>query len=115
RLDTQSRGGGSPDRPESVGRPFSLGIPAVTPAHDVVTFDCYGTLIDWEDGIGSAFRSEAAADGVVLDPSRVVAAYHGVEPEVEATQYRPYRDVLSETSMRVWQRLGGILSRDCAT
>ena len=87
----------------------------MTRAHDFVTFDCYGTLIDWEDGIGSAFRSEAAADGVVLDPSRVVAAYHEVEPEVEATGYRPYRDVLSETAMRVAQRLGWSLSPDRAT
>src|SRR5204863_10137863 len=63
----------------------------------------------------SAFRSEAAADGVVLDPSRVVAAYHEVEPEVEATRYRPYRDVLSETAMRVAQRLGWSLSPDRET
>ena len=29
--------------------------------YDVVTFDCYGTLIDWEGGIGAAFAEEAAA------------------------------------------------------
>ena len=50
----------------------------MTRAYDVVTFDCYGTLIDWEDGIGSAFVREAAADGVALDLSRVLAAYHEV-------------------------------------
>ena len=33
---------------------------------DVVTFDCYGTLIDWEGGIREAFRRAAAADGVTL-------------------------------------------------
>ena len=52
--------------------------------YDVVTFDCYGTLIDWEDGIVSAFIREAAADGVALDRSQILAAYHEVEPEVEA-------------------------------
>ena len=29
------------------------------PPHDVVTFDCYGTLIDWESGIREAFAAEA--------------------------------------------------------
>jgi hypothetical protein len=35
---------------------------------DMITFDCYGTLIDWETGISEAFRDAAAADGVSLDP-----------------------------------------------
>ena len=34
---------------------------------DMITFDCYGTLIDWETGISEAFRDAAAADGVSLD------------------------------------------------
>jgi 2-haloacid dehalogenase/putative hydrolase of the HAD superfamily len=87
----------------------------VTRAYDVLTFDCYGTLIDWEDGIGSAFVREAAADGVALDPFRVLAAYHEVEPEVEASRYRPYREVLSETALRVAERLGWKLSKDRTT
>ena len=33
----------------------------------VVTFDCYGTLIDWETGIWNAFREAAGYDGVTLD------------------------------------------------
>jgi putative hydrolase of the HAD superfamily len=31
--------------------------------YDIITFDCYGTLIDWEAGISTAFVSAAAADG----------------------------------------------------
>ena len=73
---------------------------------DVVTFDCYGTLVDWEGGIASAFVREAESDGVRLVRSQVVHAYHDVEPEVEAARYRPYRDVLSETAQRVARRLG---------
>ena len=87
----------------------------MTRAYDIVTFDCYGTLIDWEDGIASAFVRQAAADGVALDPSRVLAAYHEVEPEVEASRYRPYREVLSETALSVAGRLGWKLSKDRAT
>ena len=86
----------------------------MTRRYDVVTFDCYGTLIDWEDGIASAFSREAAEDGVVLDRSRVVAAYHELEPDVEAFEYRPYRDVLTATAIRVAQRLGWPLTEDRA-
>jgi len=78
----------------------------VTRRYHLVTFDCYGTLIDWEDGIGSAFVREAAGDGVSLDPSHVLAAYYEVEPEVEAADFRPYREILSESAMRVAARLG---------
>jgi 2-haloacid dehalogenase/putative hydrolase of the HAD superfamily len=86
----------------------------VTRRYDVVTFDCYGTLIDWEDGIASAFAREAAEDGVVLERSRIVAAYHELEPDVEAFEYRPYRDVLTATAIRVAQRLGWPLTEDRA-
>jgi 2-haloalkanoic acid dehalogenase type II len=86
----------------------------VTRRYDVVTFDCYGTLIDWEDGIASAFAREAAEDGVVLDRARILGAYHELEPEIEAAEYRPYRDVLGATSMRVAQRLGWPLTEERA-
>lgn len=73
---------------------------------DIITFDCYGTLIDWEAGIVTAFQSEAARDGVELHGDRIIEAYCAVEPVVESEGYRPYRDVLSETARRVAARLG---------
>lgn len=73
---------------------------------DVVTFDCYGTLIDWESGIGAAFLAAAAADGLALDRGAVLAAYAGLEPRVEAEAHRSYRQVLAETARRVAARLG---------
>ena len=75
-------------------------------AYDIITFDCYGTLIDWESGIVNAFLSEAARDGVDLDTGSIIAAYMAEEPAVEAEQYRPYRDVLGETAQRVAAELG---------
>ena len=82
----------------------------MTRQFDVVTFDCYGTLIDWERGIGEAFAAASAADGVVLDPATVLALYAELEPVVEAEAYRPYRDVLASTARRVAARLGWDLS-----
>lgn len=81
----------NPLRPERVG---------------VLTFDCYGTLVDWESGIWNAFREAAAADGVRLERERVVEAYHAIEPMVESGEYRPYRDVLKETARRVAAECG---------
>jgi 2-haloalkanoic acid dehalogenase type II len=81
-------------------------------AFDVITFDCYGTLIDWEDGIVSAFAREAEVDGVALARSRIIAAYHEVEPQIEAERYETYREVLARTARRVAERLGWPLSKE---
>jgi len=74
--------------------------------YDVLTFDCYGTLIDWERGIGDAFEAAARMDGLTLDRAAVLAAYHEIEPVVQAERYRPYREVLTLTAQRVAERLG---------
>jgi 2-haloalkanoic acid dehalogenase type II len=74
---------------------------------EVVTFDCYGTLIDWEGGIAGAFAGKAEALG--LKPPRredVIGAYHAAEPEIEAAAYRPYRQILAASAARVASRLG---------
>jgi 2-haloalkanoic acid dehalogenase type II len=73
---------------------------------DVLTFDCYGTLVDWERGIGEAFDAAARSDQVWLDRDAVLAAYHAIEPVVEAERYRSYRDVLALTARAVAERLG---------
>ena len=74
--------------------------------YDVITFDCYGTLIDWEGGITQAFTAGARQDGKTLDPAAVLAVYAEIEPVVEAEAYRSYRAVLTETARRVAGRLG---------
>jgi 2-haloalkanoic acid dehalogenase type II len=73
---------------------------------DVLTFDCYGTLIDWERGIVEAFGAAAGGDGVTLDRAAVLGAYHEIEPVVQAERYRPYREVLALTARAVAERLG---------
>lgn len=75
-------------------------------APDTLTFDCYGTLVDWEAGIQRAFRERAAREGLELGGPAVIRAYMEVEPEVQAGPYRPYREVLRETALRVAERLG---------
>jgi 2-haloacid dehalogenase len=69
---------------------------------DVLTFDTYGTLIDWEAGILAAIRPILAAHGKgTLPDEGVLEAFGRHEAEIEAGPYRPYRQVLGEvlTSM----------------
>ncbi|MGH9398964.1 MAG: HAD-IA family hydrolase [Thermoanaerobaculia bacterium] len=74
--------------------------------YDAVTFDCYGTLVDWERGIAEAFAAAASRAGRTLTPAGVLCAYAEIEPEVESGAYRPYRQVLAATAARVAARLG---------
>jgi 2-haloacid dehalogenase len=55
------------------------------------TFDCYGTLIDWERGIREALsRLWPQADG-----ARLLARYHEIEPRIQAGSFQPYREVMA--------------------
>jgi 2-haloalkanoic acid dehalogenase type II len=81
---------------------------------DVITFDCYGTLIDWRSGIRDAFSNAAATDGVGIDGRALLDACNLIEPDVEHECYRTYRDVLTETAARAATSLGWPLDYDRA-
>lgn len=83
--------------------------------YDIVTFDCYGTLIDWESGIADAFLRAAREDGIDLRREEVLRAYALVEPVVERERFRLYRDVLTETATRVAHALGWALAFERGT
>jgi 2-haloalkanoic acid dehalogenase type II len=74
--------------------------------YDVVTFDCYGTLIDWERGITEAFAAAAARAGRSVPPAEELAAYASIELEIEAGPYQTYRQVLGAAAAGVAFRLG---------
>ena len=80
-----------------------------TRPYDIITFDCYGTLIDWEAGIAGAFMRAVVGTGSRLDSHTVLAAYERIEPAVEAEAYRSYREVLTESARRVARDLGWAL------
>jgi len=61
---------------------------------EFVSFDCYGTLIDWEAGIAGALGSLLATHGVELGPEEVLELYAEIEPEQQSGEYRLYREVL---------------------
>jgi 2-haloacid dehalogenase len=61
-----------------------------------ITFDCYGTLIDWESGILGALQPILARHGLQTDDSEILRLYGEFELEAEAGNYIPYREVLRE-------------------
>ncbi len=66
------------------------------------TFDCYGTLVDWNGGIGGELERLFGA----APAPRLLARYHELEPVVQAEAYRSYRDVLTETLIRLASEQG---------
>ena len=42
---------------------------------EAMSFDCYGTLIDWETGIANALRAWATRNGLALDDEALIAAF----------------------------------------
>jgi 2-haloacid dehalogenase len=71
----------------------------------LLTFDCYGTLIDWSAGLGAAFR-EIFGPEIEKRHTELFGAYVSIEADVEAEAYRPYRKVLELTLRRLAIRLG---------
>jgi 2-haloacid dehalogenase len=61
-----------------------------------LSFDCYGTLIDWESGILGALQPILARHGLQLDDSEILRLYGEFELEAEVGNYIPYREVLRE-------------------
>jgi 2-haloacid dehalogenase len=61
----------------------------------VLTFDCYGTLIDWETGITAALQPVLRGHGVKLDDERVLETYAEFESAAERGPYMSYREVLA--------------------
>jgi len=72
----------------------------------VITFDCYGTLIDWETGILGVIRPILRAHGAALADSEVLRLYGELEAEAESSHYVPYREILSEVVRGFGVRLG---------
>jgi 2-haloacid dehalogenase len=73
---------------------------------DVLTFDCYGTLIDWETGILAALQPILRAHGVDVPDSSALEAFARHEAELEAGPYLRYRDVLGGVLAAMLEHFG---------
>lgn len=80
-------------------------------AFDALTFDCYGTLIDWEAGILAGFRPVFEARRLMPADGDLLERFAAAEAAIEAGPYRRYREVLG-ASLRAVAGTYGIQPRD---
>ena len=71
-----------------------------------VTFDCYGTLIDWETGAYDAFQKEADRDGFTINRDELIPRFIEIQHEIQSGSYELYAEVLRRTAVRAAKELG---------
>lgn len=71
-----------------------------------ISFDCYGTLIDWEAGILPVLRAVLARHGRTLPEATILELYGEFEAEAESGPYQSYRSVLQSVVRSFGERLG---------
>jgi 2-haloacid dehalogenase/putative hydrolase of the HAD superfamily len=70
-----------------------------------VTFDSYGTLIDWESGTYDAFQKEAERDGFTIDKNTLIPLFHDTQRDIMSGSYELYAEVLRRTAVKVAEEL----------
>ncbi|MFN8495170.1 MAG: haloacid dehalogenase type II [Caldilineaceae bacterium] len=71
-----------------------------------LTFDCYGTLIDWETGILQAVKAVLGQHRLIIRDAEILQLYAQYEAAEEAGAYQPYRTVLRNVMARIGAELG---------
>ena len=71
-----------------------------------LTFDCYGTLINWESGILPVVRNILAAHGKNADDATLLKLYGDFEHRAEAAPYQSYRQVLASVVAQFGKEFG---------
>ena len=78
----------------------------------ILTFDCYGTLIDWESGILGALNAALAAHNRNIPTQELLVAYAEIEPQIQSEGYLVYREVLAEVMRRLGKRFNVAFTAD---
>ena len=73
--------------------------------YTTLTFDCYGTLIDWETGIINAMRPILSNHGIEQSDNQILEIFSELE-SVAQRPYKPYREVLAIVAQGFGERLG---------
>lgn len=71
-----------------------------------LSFDCYGTLIDWETGISSSLSGILKAHNVTASQDALLELYGKAEADIQSGPYRPYRQVLKAVLVKIGDVLG---------
>jgi 2-haloacid dehalogenase len=73
---------------------------------EILTFDCYGTLIDWETGLKETIAELAGAHGLADDVPRLLTEWEAIQFAMIAGPYRRYRGILSDSLAETFRRRG---------
>lgn len=78
------------------------------PKPEWLTFDCYGTLIQWDEGLLAAVRTILGCQGDTrVDPATLIAVYDKYEHQLEQRRpHRPFRDVAGGALRMAMEELG---------
>ena len=74
--------------------------------YKLITFDCYGTLIDWASGIRRGLSSLLQDAGLVVSTEALYEAYLQADAELEKPPWRPYAEVLQQAVTLLGRRFG---------
>ena len=74
--------------------------------YDAITFDCYGTLIDWEAGLMGYLKPLLESHDAHSVDSFLLDFYGRTEAKLQAGPYRPYRKILEGVLAALGERLG---------
>ncbi len=61
---------------------------------EILTFDCYGTLIDWESGIRGVLGELADAHGATSDIDQLMLEWEAIQFGLISASWRPYHEIL---------------------
>ncbi|MCX5852182.1 MAG: haloacid dehalogenase type II [Deltaproteobacteria bacterium] len=75
-------------------------------AFEVMTFDCYGTLIDWETGILSSLRRIMGNSISRIGDEEILELYGRLEAEAESGDFINYKSVLRRVLQEMGRHLG---------
>lgn len=72
----------------------------------ILTFDCYGTLIDWRNGILNVLRPLLIEHGVAVGDDQILETYSKLEAEIQAGPYKSYASVLRRITALLGDQFG---------
>lgn len=74
--------------------------------YNVLTFDCYGTLIDWENGILTALKPVLICHNIHLDDADILELYANLESKIERGGFITYKNVLKKIMEEIGNKFG---------
>ena len=84
--------------------------------YQAMSFDCYGTLIDWEGGILAALKPVLANHNITLPDDQILELYSEIEPQAQSGDFVSYREVLGRVMNGFGRKLDfmpAVAERDC--